>query len=323
MNLSIKIFYNNFKDIDNILANSNYLRLNSDNYGWICGFENNKLIYILPFIEKTKYFFKYISFVSKTIKIDDTSINEKDFLNNVILFLKKEKIYDFISQPKTNVVFDEYPNGAAKALFGSYVIDLSLDEEQLWKNIHTKHKNVIKRAIKNNVEVKFGMEYFDDAYNIIKDTLNRNNMDINIKEKLLEFANANKNNILIACSYLDDNIQSGAIIIYDKYKGYYFWGGTNEKLTLGSNNLLHWEVIKELKRLGVKEYDFVGARIEPKTERLKGIQRFKSRFGSILKEGYLWKYPIKQWKYKLFYILFKIRMKRGDIIDQEKNNINI
>jgi lipid II:glycine glycyltransferase (peptidoglycan interpeptide bridge formation enzyme) len=51
-------------------------------------------------------------------------------------------------------------------------------------------------------------------------------------------------------------------------------------MALGSSNLLQWEIIKKLKSLGVREYDFVGGRVEvPKGSKLEGIQRFKQRFG--------------------------------------------
>ncbi len=321
--MKIEIKYNNFEELDLILLNNNYLNMYSDDFGWICGYEDNKLCYVIPFLEKKKMIFKYIQIQSETITINETIITEKEFLNLAILKIKQDSKIDFISQPKTNVVFNSYPDDAIYSPFGSYIVDLSFDEEQLWKNIHTKHKNVIKRAIKNDVNVKFGSEIFDDAYNVIFDTLRRNNMSMIEKNSLLKLLDTNEKNFLIGCSYLENRPQGSVIILYDKYKAFYFWGGTSKDLILGANNLLHWEVIKELKKRDVKYYDFVGARINTKDSRLLGIQRFKSRFGSKLKTGYLWKYPIKKWKYYIFSFLYNLKMKKGDIIDQEKNNIDL
>ena len=315
--MKIEIKYNNFEDIGYIVLNPNYLSMYSDEFGWICGYENGNLCYVLPFVVKKRYIFRYVQFQSNTIKLCNHEDKEKEFLNLLVKKLIEEKKFDFISQPKTNAVFTTFPDGAIISPFGTYIIDLSLDEEILWKSIHSKHKNVIKRAIKNNVIVLFGKDLFNDAYETIFKTLKRNSLSMIKKEKLLKLYETNSKNFLIGCSYLNNKPQSAVIILFDKIKGYYFWGGTNENLTLGANNLLHWEVIKKLKSLGVKYYDFVGARIEARDERLIGIQRFKKRFGATLKEGYLWKYPIKEWKYNLFYLLYKIRTKKGDIIDQE------
>ncbi len=321
--MKIVIKYDNFEGLDYILTNPNYLNMYSADYGWICGYEDDELLFVMPFLEKRKWIFRYIQIQSETIILKGSKENEKEFLNLAISKIKQDGKIDFISQPKTNVVFDTFPDGAIYSPFGSYMVDLSLDEEQLFKNIHTKHKNVIKRAMKNDVTVKFGYEVFDDAYDTISSTLSRNNMSMIEKQKLLRLYDTNSKNFLVGCSYLEDKPQGAVIILYDNQKGYYFWGGTSEDLNLGANNLLHWEVIKKLKSLCVAYYDFVGARINTKDQRLLGIQRFKSRFGATLKHGYLWKYPIKQWKYQLFMMLYKYKMKKGDIIDQEKDNINL
>ena len=95
---------------------------------------------------------------------------------------------------------------------------------------------------------------------------------------------------------------------------------------LGSHNLLQWEIVKKLKTLNVKQYDFVGARINPpKGSKIEGIQRFKSRFGTTLHQGYMWKYIFNKPMYFLYVqilklLAFKNRSKyKGDIIDQENS----
>ena len=45
-------------------------------------------------------------------------------------------------------------------------------------------------------------------------------------------------------------------------------------------NLLHWHAIRLFRALGVKQYDFVGARINPsKGSKQEGLVIFKERFG--------------------------------------------
>ena len=84
-------------------------------------------------------------------------------------------------------------------------------------------------------------------------------------------------------------------------------------------------MITELKKRGVKKYDFVGARLSDVSgTKLAGIQKFKKRFGGELKRGYLWKKDINLMKCKLFDLALKVKLKlKGvsmpkDIIDQEK-----
>jgi len=288
---------------------------------WCCGYdEKNNLCFMLPFEIKKKLIFKYLVAVNETIVIKEKK-REKEFLNDLIKILKSK--YDFIAQPNTNCVFDEYPDNAIVAPFGSYIIDLTQKEEILWKNIHSKHRNVIRKAIKENVKIKEGLEYFDEVYNVIAYTLEKNKITIEQKESLKSKILKLKENFLVAGSYYNNQIQSGIIVPFNKVKGYYVYGGSIDRPMLGAHNLLQWKVIKKLKLLGVKEYDFVGARINPKTEKLKGIQRFKKRFGATLRKGYLWKYPLNPLKYYFFVFLYNFKNKQGDIIEQEKNSINI
>ena len=288
---------------------------------WCCGYnEKNNLCFILPFEIKKKLIFKYLVAVNETIVIREKE-REKEFLNNLIKILKNK--YDFIAQPNTNCVFDKYPDNVIVAPFGSYIIDLTKEEEILWKNIHSKHKNVIRRALREGVEIKSGFEYFDEVYDVIAYTLEKNKISMEQKEVLKSKILKLKDNFLVAGSYHNNQIQSGIIIPFNKIKGYYVYGGSIDRPMLGAHNLLQWEIIKKLKLLNVEKYDFVGARIEPKTDKLKGIQRFKARFGAIMKQGYIWKYPLNPLKFYMYEYLYKLKNKQGDIIEQEKNSINI
>jgi lipid II:glycine glycyltransferase (peptidoglycan interpeptide bridge formation enzyme) len=322
VNLKVEIKNKQPTELNSVLTSYDYLRLYSCDVGWICGYSRGVLCCAVPFIKKRKWFFNYIQMLSGVVYLRPKVVNEKEFLNLSIAKIKEIGGIDFISQPKTSALFNDYPDESIHTSFGSYIINLAVDKQSLWASIHSKHKNVIRRAIKNNISVKFGIEVFDDAYLVIYKTLLRNNIALIDKNKLENLEKSKDVKMLVGCSYLGDVVQSAAIILYDDRKGYYFWGGAIEKPSLGSNNLLHWKIIKHLKHKGVKEYDFVGARLDTINVKMKGIQRFKSRFGSELRQGYLWKLPINKWKYNLFSFLYRIKMKKGDLIDQEKNNTN-
>ena len=86
-------------------------------------------------------------------------------------------------------------------------------------------------------------------------------------------------------------------------------------------NLLHWEAMRHFSQLGTSRYDFVGTRIAPeKGSKQEGLKMFKERFGGALSKGYMWKYPIRKWKYELYQLAVG-RLRGGDIVDRERRRV--
>lgn len=319
----IKEIHNQYLSFLPVFATKEFLSSKSEDYGWFVD-EN----FLLPFYVDKKLFFKYIVFPSETIYLNNSlsTDDEKRFLNEVIKDIKKSLPYiDFVVQQPTNVVFNTFPDKAIYCEFGSYQIDLTQDEDVLFANLHSKHRNVVRKAIKDGVTITNGKEFKDDAFKLVQDTMLRQGMNAPLKDIFDIEANKLGDNLEFYVAIQDEKVQGSAIIYWNQNGAYYVHGGSIENPYGGSLNLMHWEIIKDMKSRGVKLYDFVGARIEPKKgTKLEGIQRFKSRFGATMKTGYLWKYPIKPLKYKLFELLKKINAKIknrsyvGDIIDQER-----
>lgn len=310
-----------------IFGTSRFLSSKSDRYGWFIDES-----FILPYYISKKLFFRYIIFPSQTIylKSGTTIDDERRFLNDVIYMIKNDlKYVDFILQSPTNVVFKIYPNNSIFCLFGTYIIDLLQDENNIFKQIHQKHRNVIKKAQNDGVIVVNGKQYRNEVLNIINQTMLRQKMAPFKSAAMNEFKCLNEN-IEYYVSIYNNIVQGGAMIYWDKYCAYYMYGGSIEKPHGGSLNLMHWQIIKDMKKRGVEKYDFVGARIHPlKDSKISTIQRFKARFGGNMKTGYLWKYPIKPFKYKMFniikilYSLFRLKKAFKDVIDQESRIKNI
>jgi hypothetical protein len=311
-----------YDSVISIFATKDYLSSKSEDYGWFV--DKN---FIIPYYVNKKLFFKYIIFPSETIYLNNNlhKDNEKIFLNEVILDIKKSLPYiDFIVQPPTNVVFDTFPDNSIHCEFGSYQIDLTRDEDVLFSNLHSKHRNVIKKAMKDGVIIKKGADFKNEAFKLVQDTMLRQSMNAPSQDTFDNEVEKINGNLEFYIAIKDEKVQGSAIIYWNENGAYYVHGGSCENPYGGSLNLMHWEIIKDMKSRGVKLYDFVGARIKPKEgSKLEGIQRFKSRFGATMKTGYLWKYPIKPLKYRLFEFLKKINAKVknkpyiGDIIDQE------
>ena len=301
-----------------LFASEFFLKSGNSDFRWIGGYKNENLKFVLPYKINKKVIFSYIIFTTSTLYIEKslTVEDEKEFLNDVIVFFKKSN-FDFIHEPPTYVVFNTFPDDSIYINFGSYVIDLNLSEEELWKNLHQKHRNVIRNAMNKSVKIENGKQYLNTAYQLYDKTLRRSGI------KPVSFNNINKlfdemiDNVEVFVSFYKDEPQGCAIIPYSRYSAYYIYGGSVEKPVTGAVNLLHWEAIKYFKNKGSQRYDFAGARINPEEgSKYERLQMFKSRFGGTLKTGYFWKMPLNKFKCNMLDILITL-LKKSSIIDQE------
>jgi len=312
----------NFNENYPIFLSENFLKTESNEYGWIIGYLDDEVEVILPFIIYKKIIFRLLRFTNAPYFLhqDMKKKYEQYFIDNII-HKTKELNVDLIMQPTTNVVFDKVPKSSIYAPFGTYKIDLTLDENILWKNLHAKHRNVIRNAEKKGINIIENNYNINEIYTLISNTFKRSSMDFMTKEKFeKQIENFGKNVKVFIARTENGEMQGCAIIPFSNYGGYYLHGGSIKKPLTGAMNYMQWKIILSLKNSAVCEYDFVGARVDvDKGTKLEGIQKFKERFGSTLYKGYMWKYPIRPFKAKLFDFFYKILKKsEGDIIDQEK-----
>jgi len=283
---------------------------------------------ILPFIVRKNYFLKQCQCVFYPLRNNNRldAHQEELFLNEFIEVIKEKSIADRIVQPLNHVIFRAFPKNAITCKFGSYYIDLSLSEEQIWSGIHSKHKNVIRNAEKNKVKILSGIDVIDDFYSLYVSTMKRSNMHFEPLSFFKNIFSLHSQFILCNVVYVDDIPVGGVFVPFTNYAAFYVYGASADKTIVnGAINYLHWDLIKLLKGKGIRFYDFVGARLsDVSNTRLYGIQKFKVRFGAQLENGYLWKYDISVMKCLFYELLFKVKLviKNAnypfDIIDQER-----
>jgi len=283
--------------------------------------------FILPYYIKKKLFFKYLVFTVGIIGDCGSESDEEIFLNKVILFIKKNIKVDFISMNHVTALFNSYPKGSTYCKFGSYVLGLSDTEDSLFKKLHSKHRNVIKKAIKEGLVVSCSVNNKLKCISLIEDTLKRQ------KQAIPDFSGLSYLNgavdYWIVCK--EDELYGAAIVLWNtRNTAYYMFGGSSEYTQSGAMNFLQWEIIKKMKTMGVSKYDFVGARLNPESNsKYEGIQRFKARFGGELVEGILWEMALNKFKFLLYKSFIKVnsllkcKVYRGNIIDQEINRGNV
>lgn len=290
-----------------ILAQEKYLKIKSDSFGWFV--DDN---YVLPYFLDKRLIFTRMVFTYALIPKKDnlTLANEKQFLDNMVDFVKKEKLCDFIYKAQSNVIFNVCPKESDCVKWGTYEVDLSLNQDELLKSFHGKHRNVIKKAEKDNVTIEVSTD-IKKVQEIIADTMTRQHViHFPSFEYLQNLSKAIPNNMICLIAMKDNIIQGVSVFIFDETRAYYMYGGSAVRPYTGSMNLLHFKAMLLFKEKKLKKYDFVGARIDlEKGSKYEGLDRFKSRFGTTLVQGYAFRTVVNPYKFRLFNIISKLYLK--------------
>ena len=254
---------------------------------------------------------------------------EESFLNSTVEYFRSMGV-DMIIPGTFSSVFRTYPKGAAAAPYGSYVVDLSRSEKILWDNVHSKHRNQIRSAIRKGVKIRDGCEQIDRVDSLVKDSFRRSTtglvnivrLGIRMKGDPIRRQALNLgDHVKILVAEHNGKVQGCAVIPFSNYSAYYMHGGSISECTAGAMNLLQWEAMCFFRNLGVRYYNFVGARIDPEPgSKQQGLSMFKRRFGGELKRGYMWKYSFHPLKNRLYSIANRCRS-GGDIVDQEEHKL--
>ncbi len=268
-------------------------------------------------------FFKYASFPVEPFRYQESKecLSEKNFLNNVIVELKKMGVC-WVPVTPASSVFLSYPDSATYIPWGNYIIDLSLDEEQLFKNVSSKHRNMIRKGEKSLIEIKYGAhDLLADYTKLDSMTWERSGVKANNEHIYRDYLDNLPNNSIIGIAYKDGEPQCGLLGLYSSGCFYYEFGASAHRPEPGSTHYLQWQTILKMKAAGVRKYSFVGCRIDvDKDSKLGNIQHFKAGFGGELINSYLFKCDIIKWKVLLFKCLLFLRSGKypKDAIDQEK-----
>ncbi len=307
-----------------VFAKESFLRAVSDEYGWLGGFsETGELRCALPYTIVRKAPFRMARFRVETMPMGRPLLipEEKAFLESVVGSLRSMNV-DLIIPATTNTIFRTYPDGADAAPYGSYVIDLDQPEDILWKAIDRITRQNIKSASRAGIVVREASpEEHDPAYALIRETFRRSKLPFMDRSAFGKFVSglAENGKILVA----DDKgvPQSFCVFGFSQYAAYAIYAGNAPRQPQGANKLLYWEAMRLFKGLGVRTYDFVGARIDPeKGSKQEALGLFKKRFGAALKQGYIWRYSIHPLRYHLYRFAARLRS-GGDIVDSEKHKL--
>lgn len=160
------------------------------------------------------------------------------------------------------------------------IIDLHKDKETLWKEVHSKRRNEIRKAMKEGLVVRpFSFEGTQEAYDILQEVYNRARLPL---FPVKFFFNGFSHSCELASMrgfgvYLDKKMLGCMITlcfngtIYDLYAGSY-----SQYYSMNPNDLIPWEVLMWGKQHGYKFFDFGGA---GKPNKPYGVRNYKIKFG--------------------------------------------
>lgn len=231
------------------------------------------------------------------------------FLDEVMECLQKQLKVHWVHSTAAGL-FPDTPQHCQRIPFGSHVIDLRQNEETLWACVHSKHRNVIRRAEREGIEIRCGgVELLDDYLQMDEETWKRSGQSGAGKHYYAQRLKALGEHAKLYVAFLNGIPQAGALYYANPAMCYYMYGASSDHSSLGAANLLQWTAVLQMKEQGVEKFSFVGCRInEDETSKYHGIQRFKERFGGKLEQGYLFRFMANPWMFHLYCRAVQLRL---------------
>ena len=200
----------------------------------------------------------------------------------------------------------------------SLVLDISLTEEELLKNMRKSTRYILKRADRYQLRYMKSTDPEDFAlfYDLYKKTVQSQEYVGHgynfIKQEFLSFLETNSATLYFV--FDKERLLSGAIIIHQNQTGFYHYGASLKNQTeIPSSHLLQWYIIQDLKRAGYTQYNFWGIAPNDKPAHpWKGLTVFKKGFGGVERQYLQTQDYILKWQYWLNWVIESARrIKRG------------
>ncbi|HEY8033831.1 MAG TPA: GNAT family N-acetyltransferase [Methylocella sp.] len=162
---------------------------------------------------------------------------------------------------------------------GTFVIDLELDEEQLWKNLGQKSRNMVRKARECGAEFRVATEPTQDLdafFSFYKPIVERLGLQLPSRpliEKML------RGDDLLCLSAVDSTrvpVITNLVYLCEPY-AYFLYGASAPKVAGGIGQFLQWETMRLLKERGYRWYDLGGVATTSPSD---GIYAFKKALGS-------------------------------------------
>lgn len=195
----------------------------------------------------------------------------------------------------------------------SWILNIAEPEETILSKMRKTTRYLIRQAQNSPILIKrsFNPIELKEFYNIYQETEKRHHFvafNLDYLEKEFSAFSKDKGSSIYLAYYKNKLLSSAVIIKYGKSGFYHHGASTNQYPKIPASYILHWEVIRDLKKEGFTFYNFWGIAPEDKPNHpWQGITLFKKGFGGHQKEYLHTKdYPLK-WSYWTNWIVETIR----------------
>lgn len=246
--------------------------------------------------------------------VDLQKLDEFARANGALSIILEPHFYDFDQSHYLNHGFRQSKTCYAPS--ATLIIDLTKNEEELWKGLSENARRNIRFAKKHSIDVQFysgddAEERLDGIYaqwkhvSQIRKFYMPSEKEISIKFRAL------KKNVVFACVYDSSKelLASVWFVVYGNTVTYLHAGNSEKGYESKANFLLVWESILHFKKMGLKLFDFesyIDHRHPKVTNRWKGFSEFKHKFGG---EIVYYPYPL----IKTYNSFFRVFYSLGDI----------
>jgi len=291
-------FLNNTTDA-NFFSTFDFWQLYNNVYCVVARNANNEIVAGIPFnFHSATPLFKICRvessvIVSKSVETDIYEVKEL-VMKFLISHLKSKKIVSLFFSTKSRSNDGELLQelGFTVKNHGTYLLDITADESEMYKLFSKGHRSSIQKAIKANVRVKIEegktAEALIDDFCKVQNSLfirkRKNFLPVYVKSKefITKLLNSKQSKIYLVIAYFEDVPAAVAIFVSFNSMVYYYAGASDYQLTKKTQaaNLLHFEFIKYAKQNGYTTYDFGGAEQDcDKSSNMYGVYEFKKHFG--------------------------------------------
>jgi hypothetical protein len=295
-----------------------WLETQSANYGWLVSEREAGAGLAIPYVMRRRGSLRWLQLQWAPWSPSPVSVeSEHLFLEDVVSWSRAQR-YALIAQPPTFALMRTSPTDSLATPFGTFVLDITRDEEELFAGVHRKHRARIRRAEGAGLSSESDPRLTAEAHALCSSTMARSGLHFPRLPRLQRMLAGLGEHVDVRIGRVDGEPHAALISVLSRWGAHALYSGTAPDPAPGASNLLHWHAILHAKEHGAPSYDFMGVRLDPDpASKHGGIRRFKERFGGELIEGVLWKMPLVEWKYRLYRGLRHLRGKTDDVIDQE------
>lgn len=159
------------------------------------------------------------------------------------------------------------------------ILDLSLSEADILKNLSQKTRYNIKLAEKKGVKVvTVDLNRFEEFWQLLSSTSDRDEFNLHGRSYYKEMLGLDSNFLkLFFAEFNGQPIATALVVFFGDTATYLHGGSANENRQVMAPYALQWQTIKLAKQAGYKYYDFYGI------DEIKwpGITKFKNGFGGL------------------------------------------